>query len=240
MVDVRFGIGGCEEVARSEHGGSTAEVSSLTLSLQFSANSSNSGLSYNLNISAPQIVEPKLVERHIPGVYRAFVEKVSTLPLSTMKQDQCFILYPETKGGLPNVPVEFFQQRRTWRDTVPDTRYLLDVFETQTFEVETRTTAPDLKGKRRAGDQSETRVMNARERRWGAQVFGLDWPVHFAQNRALLPGQEASWPAEEWFWFHSSDEEKWEDMAERALVRGDGFKELFGVLDTVDRMIMEG
>jgi len=181
--------------------------------------------SYNLAITRCHSLLDRDQEQILPGPYRNFANdiKLNCERALDPRVAQRFILFPvsDVNTNVPKIPIKDMQQKRSWRFTVKDSSYVVEVSAIQNIEF----------------SYSPFKV-SAREQRWAVQLWHPQWDVTLGENSRLGIGDCATWEAKEWCFFPPRGMDEMRDMEGLAYEKGSGWMELLRVLALVEGVIM--
>lgn len=186
-----------------------------------------SELSHNLAVSRCHSLLTPDQQDKLPGPYRNFSSSI-TLDCDRARDPKCarkFIKYPaqDNQGRRPTIHIKSLQQKRSWRFTVKNTLYTVELSAIQTIKFR----------------YIPTFDVVVSEQRWGVQVWHPQWDVHLGENARLPIGEGASWEAKECFFFPPKGMNDMDDMDGLAYERGSGCAELLRVLGVVESVIKD-
>ena len=187
----------------------------------------HSELSHNLAISHCHSLLSSDQQEKLPAPYRSFSSGIS-LDCNRARDPKCarkFIKYPaqDNLGHHPTIHIKSLQQKRSWRFTVKNTLYTIELSTIQTIKFQ----------------YAPTFDIVANEQRWSVQVWHPQWDVHLSENSRLPIGECTSWEAKEWFFFPPKGMNDMSDMEGLAYERGSGCAELMRVLGVVESVIKD-
>jgi hypothetical protein len=130
------------------------------------------------------------------------------------------------KQDATNVDIIAVRQKRAWRFALRNSDYVVEVSAMQSFVFDKPTTKYRAEEKR------------SYDLRWGLQVWHPCWDQWLGENAILGIGESAKWKPEEAFFFpsHALNGDDTCDL----FIPNSGFASLVEVLETVERVAVEG
>lgn len=190
----------------------------MSVTLQdIDANVEHSENSYQLAITASGIVD----ESRLPASYCTFADNVE-LDIGAAEKvhgTHCFVKFA-AHGRPASVPVRTLHQKRAWRYTLSGSEYIVEVATIQKILIRPGTT-----------------ISTPYEVRWAVSLWHPSWDLHLGANSILSIGEQASWRPHELTFFPPDPVKEKENMENRILFQGDGFKTLLQKLHMIERLV---
>lgn len=178
--------------------------------------------SYNLAISRCHSLLKGDQEQTLPGLYRSFANemKLHCARAQDPSDKMQFIKYPPMEGtpNRPKIPIKNMQQKRSWRYTLKDSLYEVELSTIQNIEFA----------------YNPFRIVPY-EQRWAVQVWHPNWDEHLGENARLGIGEAAKWEAKELYFFPPRGVDRGEEGL--CYEKGAGVAELMRVLSVVEEIV---